>query len=202
MGAWGVASGMMLRDMLRKGELEEERLKYEEDLDYVEKEFLERAYSLGYMSSMDRAGYLRAMSKARQTFKGLNPKDKYLGMIKYDKEKKDYYLNPDFVYVVEDFYFEMKRGVSREEYARQKYEYAKREFIERFENDPKALVNYSKEKFGINKKELFARVKRDELVCCAKTREKMWVVLGVDEYKEEAKRGNVVELYPLLEVDF
>lgn len=197
MGAWGVASGMMLRDMLRKGELEEERLKYEKELEIAEKEYVLDPSALGYLSSVDRAGFLRAMSKARQTFKGLNPKDKYLGMVKYDEEKKDYCLNPDFVYVVEDFYFEIKRGVSREEYKRQKYEYAKRKFIERNRKNPNSFIKYPREKFGIDKEELLKRVERNELVCCVKTREKMWIVLGMDEYREEVERGNVMELYPL-----
>lgn len=197
MGSWSVASGMMLRDMLRKSDLEKERLEYEKELEIAEKEFIVDPSALGYLSSIDRAGFLRAMSKARQTFKGLNPKDKYLGMVKYDEEKKDYYLNPDFVYVVEDFYFEIKRGASREEYKRQKYEYAKKDFFNRFENNPTAFVKYPKEKFGMSKEEMFECIRRNEIICCFVAKRNSWTALKMDEYIEEVRRGNIVENYPL-----
>lgn len=197
MGAWGVASGMMLRDMLRKGDLEKERLEYEKELEIAEKEFITLPSALGYLSSIDRAGFLRAMSKARQTFKGLNPKDKYLGMVKYDEEKDNYYLNPDFVYVVEDFYFEIKRGVSREEYKRQKYEYAKKDFFKRVKGNPNSFIKYPKEKFGIDKEEFLARIERDEIFCCFEARKNSWTALKMDEYKEEVAKGNIVEIYPI-----
>ena len=196
-GAWSVASGMMLRDILKKGDLEKERLEYEKELEVVEKDYVTLSYSLGYLSSIDRAGFLRAMAKARQTFKALNPKDKYLGMVKYDEERDSYYLNVDFVYVVEDFYFEMKRGVSKEEYKRQKYEDVKQKFINAFENDPTAYVEYPKKKFGIDKKELFERIKEDKLICCFKVKEDTWFPIEIDEYREGVKKGEFVEIYPL-----
>lgn len=197
MGSWSVASGMMLRDMLRKSDLEKERLEYEKDLDFAEKHFLEQSYSLGYMASVDRAGYLRAMSKARQTFKGLNPKDKYLGMVKYDEEKDNYYLNPDFVYVVEDFYFEMKRGVSREEYYKNKYEAFKKEHIELFENNPKSYATYPQEKFGISKEEMFDRIKKDELVICYEPKNNIERAVEYGEYVEGVKKGVFLKFSPL-----
>lgn len=196
-GAWSVASGMMLRDILKKGDLEKERLEYEKELEVAEKEYVTLSFSLGYLSKIDRAGFLRAMAKARQTFKALNPKDKYLGMVKYDEEKEGYYLNPDFVYVVEDFYFEMKRGVSKEEYKRKKYEYAKQKFIDTFENNPTSYVEYPKKKFGIDKKELFERIKEDKLICCYKAKENAYFPLELDEYREGVERGEILEIYPL-----
>lgn len=196
-GAWSVASGMMLRDILKKGDLEKERLEYEKELEVAEKEYVTLSPSLGYLSKIDRAGFLRAMAKARQTFKALNPKDKYLGMVKYDEEKERYYLNPDFVYVVEDFYFEMKRGVSKKEYKQKKYEYAKQKFIESFENNEKALVEYPKKKFGIDKNELFERIREDKILCCFKVKEHSWFPLEIDEYREGVEKGEIVELYPL-----
>lgn len=196
-GAWSVASGMMLRDILKKGDLEKERLEYEEELEVAEREYVALPSALGYLSSIDRAGFLRAMAKARQTFKALNPKDKYLGMVKYDKERDSYYLNADFVYVVEDFYFEMKRGVSKEEYKRQKYEYAKNKFIDAFENSPTSYVEYPKKKFGIDKKELFEKIKEDKLICCYKAREHSWFPLELDEYREGVEKGEYMEVYPL-----
>ena len=197
-GAWSVASGMMLRDILKKGDLEKERLEYEEELEVVEKDYVTHSYSLEYLSKIDRAGFLRAMAKARQTFKALNPKDKYLGMIKYHKERDSYYLNVDFVYVVEDFYFEMKRGVSKEEYKRKKYEYAKKDFFKRVQDNPNSFIKYPKEKFGIDKDEFLARIERDEIFCCFDARKNSWTALQMDEYKEEVAKGNIVEIYPIL----
>lgn len=197
MGAWGVASGMMLRDIFKKGDLEKERLEYAEELEWIERNYIIDSFALGYLSSIDRAGFLIAMSKARQTFKALNPKDKYLGMVKYNKEKDNYYLNPDFVYVVEDFYFKANRNLSREEYKRQKYEYAKRAFIERNRNNPSTNMKYPQEKFGISKEEMLKRVERNEILCCFDVKKNSWTSLDISEYKERVKKGEIVEIYPL-----
>lgn len=197
MGSWSVASGMMLRDWLKKGDLEKERIEYAKDLDFAEKFFLEQSYSLGYLASIDRAGYLRAMSKARQTFKGLNPKDKYLGMVKYDEERDNYYLNSDFVYVVEDFYFEIKRGVSKEEYYKNKYEFFKKVHIELFENNPNSYTTYPQEKFGISKEEMFDRIKKDELVICYDPKDHIERAVEYGEYVEGVKNGVFLRFSPL-----
>lgn len=126
MSALSVFSGLAINDWVKKHEREEEDEKYKEELEIIEKDYIEDFSALGYLSKFDKAGYLRATSKARQTFKGLNPKDKYFGMVNYNKEKKRYEINFNFVAVVEVFYFEIKRGVSREEHKRNKYEFATR----------------------------------------------------------------------------
>lgn len=145
MGSWSVASGMMLRDWFRKSEIEEERVKYAKELEVAENYILEYPALLGYLADIDKAGYLRASGRARQTFKALNPKDSSLGMLKYDERDKLLHTNYDYILVVEDYYFEMRRGFSREKYQMDKYN-AMREWLVRGVTDKSFFEPIKKEK--------------------------------------------------------
>lgn len=181
-GAWSVASGMMLRDWFRKDEIKEERIEYANDLEMAENAVLEYPILLGYLADIDKAGYLRASGRARQTFKALNPKDHYLGMLKYSKKGKIYHLNYDYIVLVEDFYFEMKRGVSRERYQMDKYN-AMRDFSVRGVTDKSFFEPIKKEKnYEERVKDITEKVMDSNNVITFNIEEDRMVFVPYDEY--------------------
>lgn len=197
MGAWSVASGMMLRDWFRKDEIEEERVKYADELEEAESIILDNPILLGYLAKIDRAGYLRASGRARQTFKALNPKDKYMGILKFVKEDKSFYPNLDYVIVVEDYYFEMKRGLSREKYQMDKYR-AMREWLVKGVTDRSIFEGVKKDRKYEEKVRDFTEkaLNPNNIATFDLTTNKM-AFSSYDEYVEGVANGRLFLSFPI-----
>lgn len=186
MGAWGVASGMMLRDWFRKSEIKEERIEYAKELDEAEQIILEGYGGLGYLARMDRAGYLRASGKARQTFKSLNPKDAYLGMLKFYKEKNNYGLNFDYIAVVEDYFFELRRGYSKRDYLLGRYSELRNRAVEDLRNG-----KIFKDKSDKERQILIEKAKNERNVFTVNVKNFQWDFYSYEDYVKGVASGEL-----------
>lgn len=147
---------------------------------------------LGYMIKTDLAGYLRALSKAKTTFRGINPKDAYCGM-----KGEGNTINPAFVAVVEDFYLEIRAGLGKYDYQLAKYNFLRDHLIERFEGDESTYTEYAQIEFGISRAEMFDKLRKNELVWAYTPSHKVWNILELVRYKKNVILANVLEEYPI-----
>ncbi len=143
-------------------------------------QILESDHYFGYLVKNDKIGYLRALSKAKSTFRGLNRDDLTEGMI--DGEG----VNPLFVEMVEDFYYsEIRKEANIYDLKLARYNALRDELIERFEGDEKALTeNYAKNEFNLSRQEMFKKVRSNELVFVYATKANVWCVLTQERYKK------------------
>lgn len=143
-------------------------------------QILESDHYFGYLVKNDKIGYLRALSKAKNTFRGLNRDDLTEGMI--DGEG----VNPLFVEMVEDFYYsEIRKEARIYDLKLARYNALRDELIERFEGDEKALTeNYAKNEFNLSRQEMFKKVRSNELVFVYATKANVWCVLTQERYKK------------------
>lgn len=143
-------------------------------------QILESDHYFGYLVKNDKIGYLRALSKAKSTFRGLNRDDLTEGMI--DGEG----VNPLFVEMVEDFYYsEIRKEARIYDLKLARYNALRDELIERFEGDEKALTeNYAKNEFNLSRQEMFKKVRSNELVFVYATKANVWCVLTQERYKK------------------
>lgn len=146
---------------------------------------------LAYMIKTDKTGYLRALSKAKSVFRGIDPKDEFCGM-----RGEDEGVNPDFVAMVEDFYLEVRRDVKKYDYQLAKYNFLRDVLIERFEGD-ESVEDIAKEEFGISKTEMFEKIKNNELVYAFSTRKNSWVAIPFDRYKIGVEKGLAIKHFPI-----
>lgn len=191
-GAWSVASGMMLRDWFRKSEIKEERIEYAKELDEAEQMILEGYGGLGYLARMDKVGYLRASGKARQTFKNLNPKDTYLGMLRYYEEKKSYGLNFDYIAVVEDYFFEMKRNYSQRDYLLGRYNELRNRAIEELQSG-----KIFKDKTEEERRLLIEKSKNERNIFTVNPRNFQWDFYAYEDYADCVRRGELFCFVPI-----
>lgn len=148
---------------------------------------------LGYMIKTDKPGYIRAMSKAKSTFRGMDPKDPFCGMRGENGE-----VNPDFVAVVEDFYFEVRRDVKKYDYQLAKYNYLRDALIERFEGDENVYTEeYARNEFSSSRADVFERLRNNELIWAYGTRTNVWNVVRQDTYASVVANGLSLEIYPI-----
>lgn len=70
-------------------------------------------------------------------------------------------------------------------------------FIHCFEPKLSTYVKYPQEKYGISREEFFNKIRNNELIFCLLLKEYASIVLPLNEYQEELRKGNVLELYPL-----
>lgn len=148
---------------------------------------------LGYMIKTDLAGYLRALSKAKTTFRGINPKDAYCGM-----KGEGNTINPAFVAVVEDFYLEIRAGLNKYDYQLAKYNFLRDHLIERFEGDENYQSDESvQEFFGISRKEMFEKLRNNEFVWIYSIGKKIWLTSTQDSYKQYVAEKRVLEHFPI-----
>lgn len=143
-------------------------------------QILESDHYFGYLVKNDKIGYLRALSKAKSTFRGLNRDDLTEEMI--DGEG----VNPLFVEMVEDFYYsEIRKEARIYDLKLARYNALRDELIERFEGDEKALTeNYAKNEFNLSRQEMFKKVRSNELVFALSNQNDTWYILGKDRYKK------------------
>ncbi|RDU68845.1 hypothetical protein [Helicobacter brantae] len=159
-------------------------------------EILESEHYFGYLVRTDKMGYLRALSKAKYTFRGLNRDDLTEGMI--DGEG----VNPLFVEMVEDFYYsEIRVGANIYDLKLARYNALRDELIERFEGRAENFTEkYAKNEFNLSRQEMFNKVKNNELVFALSNQNNTWYILGKDRYKKgvENKVANLsVPHFPL-----
>lgn len=146
---------------------------------------------LGYMIKSDKAGYIRAMSKARNTFRGMDPRDPFCGMRGEGNE-----INPDFVAVVEDFYLEIRRDIKKYDYQLAKYNFLRDALIERFEGDEK-FESIAREDYNISKEEYFEKIKKGELIYTFSKIKQYWVAVPYERYVVGVQKGLATENYPI-----
>lgn len=148
---------------------------------------------LAYMIKTDKTGYLRALSKAKSVFRGIDPKDEFCGM-----RGEDEGVNPDFVAMVEDFYLEVRRDVKKYDYQLAKYNFLRDVLIERFEGDESVFTEeYAKNEFSISRERLFENLKENSLLLAYAMRERIWCVVSYERYERAVKNSLVKIDYPL-----
>lgn len=147
----------------------------------------------GYLVRTDKMGYLRALSKAKETFRGLNKEDLSDGMVGNGG------ISPLFVEMVEDFYYsEIRKEADINQLKLARYNVLRDELIARFEGDEEVLTEkYAQEGLGITRKEMFEKVKKNELVFAFDLEDKVWEIATKQEYKEWIDDGDFAENYPL-----
>lgn len=149
---------------------------------------------LAYMIKTDKTGYLRALSKAKSVFRGIDPKDEFCGM-----RGEDEGVNPDFVAMVEDFYLEVRRDVKKYDYQLAKYNFLRDVLIERFEGDESVYTEeYAKNEFSTSRANVFEMLRKNELIWAYGVRTNVWNVVGQDTYASVIAKGLSVEIYPLV----
>lgn len=138
---------------------------------------------LGYMIKTDKPGYIRAMSKAKSTFRGMDPKDPFCGMRGEGNE-----INPDFVAVVEDFYLEIRRDIKKYDYQLAKYNFLRDALIERFEGQSENFTEeYARNEFSISRAEMFDKVKNNDLVWVLSNQDNNWYIVGKERFERAVK---------------
>lgn len=196
-GAWSVASGMMLRDWFRKREVQDERVEYEEELRTTEQYFLAEPMLLGYLASIDKAGYIRASGRARQTFKAFNPKDQSLGMLRYVKEEKTFRLNYDYITVVEDYYFEMRKGITKEKYQADKHNAMKIWLTTDVENNSYYLSFKKDKNYEKRVGEIVEKASNPNNIITIDIIEDKLEIIPYDEYAKGVKSGKYLYTFPI-----
>lgn len=147
---------------------------------------------LAYMIKTDKTGYLRALSKAKSVFRGIDPKDEFCGM-----RGEDEGVNPDFVAMVEDFYLEVRRDIKKYDYQLAKYNFLRDVLIERFEGDESTYTEYAQIEFGISRAEMFEKLRKNDLVWAYAPSHKVWVVEKQESYKKRLDKNLVLNSFPL-----
>ncbi|ANV97889.1 hypothetical protein BBW65_05770 [Helicobacter enhydrae] len=146
----------------------------------------------GWLVKNDKMGYLRALSKAKYVFRGLNRDDVYDGMI--DNEG----INPEFVAMVEEFYYnEIRRNANIVDLKLARYNALRDALIERTENDKTAYVDYAQIEFNITRAEMFEKVKKNEFVFVKAVANDTWYILKKDRYKKGIETNTAFLNYPL-----
>lgn len=148
---------------------------------------------LAYMIKTDKTGYLRALSKAKSTFRGIEPKDPFCGMRGENGE-----VNPDFVAVVEDFYFEVRRDVKKYDYQLAKYNFLRDHLIERFEGKSENFTEeYAKNVFNLSRAEMFEKVRKNEAIWVLALKDGLWNILPYERYEKGVKNNLARIDYPI-----
>lgn len=148
----------------------------------------------GYLVRTDKMGYLRALSKAKETFRGLNKEDLSDGMVGNGG------INPLFVEMVEDFYYsEIRKEADINQLKLARYNVLRDELIARFEGDIEEgfTEEYAQEEFGISRAEMFEKVKKNKLIFAIDIEQSGWEILTKKEYEEWVKEGTIIEDFPL-----
>lgn len=147
----------------------------------------------GYLVRTDKMGYLRALSKAKETFRGLNKEDLSDGMVGNGG------INPLFVEMVEDFYYsEIRKEADINQLKLARYNVLRDELIARFEGDEESFTEeYAQEEFGVSRAEMFEKVKKNEIVFTFDNEYNGWEITSKKEYKEWINDGFATENYPL-----
>lgn len=147
---------------------------------------------LAYMIKTDKTGYLRALSKAKSVFRGIDPKDEFCGM-----RGEDEGVNPDFVAMVEDFYLEVRRDIKKYDYQLAKYNFLRDVLIERFEGDESTYTEYAQIEFGISRAEMFEKLRKNEILWTFALRNKTWNPVPYERYKIGVSKGLARVDFPL-----
>lgn len=147
----------------------------------------------GYLVRTDKMGYLRALSKAKETFRGLNKEDLSDGMVGNGG------INPLFVEMVEDFYYsEIRKEADINQLKLARYNVLRDELIARFEGDKESFTEeYAQEELEMSRKEMFEKIKENKLVFAFITESRGWDIATKEDYKDWISDGFAKENYPL-----
>lgn len=161
-------------------------------LDTIERA-LETEKYFGYLVRTDRMGYLRALSRAKSTFRGLNRDDVSEGMVDSSG------INPLFVEMVEDFYYtEIRKEADINQLKLARYNALRDELIARFEGDKESFTEeYAQEELEMSRKEMFEKIKENKLVFAFITESRGWDIATKEDYKDWISDGFAKENYPL-----
>lgn len=154
---------------------------------------LENEKYFGYLARTDKIGYLRALSKAKETFRGLNKEDLSDGMVNSNG------INPLFIEMVEDFYYsEIRKDADINQLKLARYNAFRDEFISEIRKDDDAFAeDYAQEDFGISREEMLKKVEENELIFAFVFEENGWDIVTREDYREYVKEGVLEERYPL-----
>ena len=156
-------------------------------------EILESEHYFGYLVRTDKMGYLRALSKAKYTFRGLNRDDLTEGMI--DGEG----VNPLFVEMVEDFYYsEIRVGANIYDLKLARYNALRDELIERTEKDESVYTEeYARNVFGVSRAEMFDKVRSNEAIWAMGTKTNTWNIVPKTGYESYFNEKRLKTDFPL-----
>lgn len=156
-------------------------------------QILESDHYFGYLVKNDKIGYLRALSKAKSTFRGLNRDDLTEGMI--DGEG----VNPLFVEMVEDFYYsEIRKEANIYDLKLARYNALRDELIERFEGDTSVLTEeYAKNIFNLSRAEMFDKVRKNEAIWAMGTKTHTWNIVPKTGYEAYFSEKRLKTDFPL-----
>lgn len=146
---------------------------------------------LAYIINTDKTGYLRALSKAKQVFRGINPKDPFCGM-----RNENGGVNEDFVGMVEEFYLETRKNLKKYDYQLAKYNYLRDVLIEEFEGDESA-EKYAQEDLNMDINKMFKELKDKKLIFALSTRDNNWYPVEFEKYKSAVLANRAKEIYPI-----
>lgn len=161
-------------------------------LDTIERA-LETEKYFGYLVRTDRMGYLRALSRAKSTFRGLNRDDVSEGMVDSSG------INPLFVEMVEDFYYtEIRKEADINQLKLARYNAFRDEFISEIRKNSNVFTeDYAQEDFGISREEMLKKTEANELIFAFVFEENGWDIVTREDYREYVKEGVLEERYPL-----
>ena len=146
---------------------------------------------LAYMIKTDKTGYLRALSKAKSVFRGIDPKDEFCGM-----RGEDEGVNPDFVAMVEDFYLEVRKDIKKYDYQLAKYNFLRDVLIGEIESETYANRELLQE-FNVSKPELIVNIKKNEFVFALSAQDGKWYPVPYERYEKAVFENRAKPFFPL-----
>lgn len=187
-----ITGAIRLADMINNFWESRQKKKLHKALNTIESA-LESEKFFGYLARTDKMGYLRALSRAKSTFRGLNRDDVSEGMVDSSG------INPLFVEMVEDFYYtEIRKEADINQLKLARYNALRDELIARFEGDKESFTEeYAQEEFGVSRAEMFEKTRKNELIFAIDTDLSGWEILTKEEYKEWANNGEIMENFPI-----
>lgn len=195
---FGISGQIRLAKMVDDFWDRRERKKLEEQLEVIHS-FLENGYNFEYLLKNDRVGYLRALSKTKEVFRGLTKDDPYDGMVVFVGNKGDWKINPDFIATLEDIYYkEIRKEANIVDLKLHRYNTLRDENLAICAKNPKSFPEeYAKNEFNTTRAEMFEMVKRNEAVFALGKKSRLWNILSFEIYKEWIDLKYTDETFPL-----
>lgn len=175
-----------------------ERKKLEEQLEIIHST-LEDGYHFEYLVKNDRVGYLRALSKTKEVFRGLIKDDPYDGMIVPIGKKGDWKINPDFMATLEDFYYgEIRKEANIVDLKLHRYNTIRDKNLAICIKNPKFFPEgYAQNVFNTTREEMFEMVKRNEALFVLCNGDNLWNIIQKSRYVKNVKLKTIQEHFPV-----
>lgn len=156
-------------------------------------EVLKTPRMFGYLLETDKMGFFKALAKAKDMFRKLYAERDYKNMMSEDFENLE--VNAEFVEMIEEFYYkEVNPKAKIYDLKLARYNDLRDELIERFEGRAENFTEeYAKNEFSISRKEMFEKVRSNELVWVLSNQNNTWYIVGKERF-EKAIKNKVADL--------